>query len=67
MWWDRFDIIEAYYIYYRDNHSGQDSIGYKRLYHITEYFKPACNLSYDTMSENSQYIYDNLVLDKKPA
>ena len=35
---DRFDIVEAYYIYYRDFHNGQWSKEYKRLCHIKNYF-----------------------------
>ena len=58
---DRFDIVEAYYIYYRDFHNGQWSKEYKRLCHIKNYFTPSINLSYETLTENRKSIYNNLV------
>lgn len=68
MFWDRFDIVEAYYAYYTENHSGQCSIGYARICHILEYFKPSVLFNgYDSLEENGKVIYDNLVLENKPA
>jgi hypothetical protein len=61
MYWNRFDIVEAYYLFCRDYHVGIDDL-YTRLCHIREYFKPAPNLEYDTLSENGQTIYDTLVV-----
>ena len=38
---DRFDIMEALYLYYTDWHNGQWSREYKRLCHMQKYFKPS--------------------------
>lgn len=62
MWWDRFDIVEAYFVYFMEYHEGQFSEKYARLSKMYSYFKPAVNLSdRSNLSENGQYIYDNLV------
>jgi len=62
MFWNRFDIVEAHYLFCRDYHVGMCDL-YTRLCHIREYFRPAPSLEYDTLSENGQVIYDGLVLD----
>ena len=31
MYWDRFDIVEAYYLYFCHHHEGQGSLKYQRL------------------------------------
>lgn len=61
MYWDRYDIVEAYYCFFCDYHEGQYSNKYTRLSKITTYFKPRPNLCYETLEENSKCIYDNLV------
>jgi len=61
MYFDRWDIVEAYYLYFRDYHSGQSSIEYMRLSGILKYFKPSPFLDVDTLSENGLEIYNNLV------
>lgn len=63
MYFDRFDIVEAHYLFYSHYHSGGASEGYKRLSRITGsmHFRPSPLLAYDTLSENAQAIYDNLV------
>lgn len=61
MWFDRFDIAEAYYLYFCDYHGGQGSKEYQRLSRMGRYFRPRPSLSYETLSENGQAIYDNLV------
>ena len=60
-YFNRFDIIEAHYVFYSDYHSGQWSDFYKRLSRITGYFKPRPNISYVTLSENSKDIYAALL------
>lgn len=62
MYFDRFDIVEAHYLYYSHYHEGQWSDKYKRLCRILTKlrFKPRPNLSYHTLSENGQAIYVNL-------
>ena len=61
MYFDRFDIVEAYYCFYSDYHEGQWSDKYRRMSRISAYFKPRPNLSYETLEENGKYIYDSLV------
>lgn len=63
MYFNRFDIVEAYYLALSHCHTGQSSKEYKRLSQITEYFNPSFNLSYETLSDNGKIIYQN-VIDK---
>ena len=62
--WDRFDICEAYYAFATDYHGGQWSPEYAifgRLHSIG--FNPGMmGVSYDDLTDNGKYIYDNLVL-----
>ena len=58
MYWDRFDIVEAHYLFLIHYHEGQWSEKYSRLSKITTYFKPAP--SGVTLTENGQEIYNNL-------
>ena len=60
MYFDRFDICEAYYLFFSHFHDGMGSEFYSRLSAMGEYFKPSPLLSYENMSENAQMIYDNL-------
>lgn len=61
MYWDRFDIIEAHYAYYTENHGGLWSPEYRRLCRIGEYFKPGLGRNgYQSLTENGKAIYDNL-------
>ena len=57
MEFNRFDIVEAYYLFFSHYHEGQWSEKYERLSKITTYFKPAPCL---TLTENGQEIYNNL-------
>jgi len=61
MYWNRFDIVEAYYLFYTHYHEGQWSEKYARLSKIGTYFRPAMGLSYESMDENGREIYDSLV------
>jgi hypothetical protein len=62
MYFDRFDIISAHYAFCNDYHSGQSSDLYARSCRIGRYFTPgAMWKGYDSLSENGQEIYNNLV------
>lgn len=61
MYWDRFDICEAWYLALVDCHGGQWSKSYARLCKLTRpgHFKPSPMLSVDCLNENAREIYDN--------
>jgi hypothetical protein len=61
MYWNRFDIVMAYYAYFTEYHRGQGSREYRRLSKLLGYFKPSFNLSSDTLEDNAREIFDNLV------
>ena len=63
MYFDRFDIVEAYWLYLCEHYSGMFHPNYIRRCRIETNlkYKPAFNISYENMSENSQIIYDSLV------
>ena len=63
MYWDRFDIVEAHYLFCRDWHGGQWSDLYARMCRISKYFTPGLYLEYESLTENGQAIYDKLVVD----
>lgn len=60
MYWDRFDIVEAHYIFCRDWHDGQWSDLYARMCRIQKYFEPRLSLEYETLTENGKVIYGAL-------
>ena len=57
MYFDRFDIIEAYYLALSHCYQGQWDKNYARLCSMAKYFKPSPILSLDSLSENGQMIY----------
>jgi hypothetical protein len=62
MYFDRFDICEAYWCYASDYHEGQFSKIYEifgRLHELE--FNPSFDLCYESLSSNGQNIYNNLV------
>ena len=61
MYFDRFDIIEAYYLFFVDYHEGQTSKRYARLCKMGKYYKPSSTFSIDSLSENTLVIYENLI------
>ena len=64
MYWDKFDIVEAYYLYFCHYHEGQGSLKYQRLSKMGNYFKPRPSLKdFWDLSDNSQEIY--LALEAK--
>jgi len=61
MFFDRFDVAEAYYLFFCHYHEGQASAKYRRLSKMTRYFKPSPLLSVETLNENGREIYEALV------
>ena len=62
MYYDRFDIAQAYYLFFVDYHEGQTSEKYKRLCKIEEYLKLSPMFKgYLSLSENGKEIYNHLV------
>lgn len=61
MYFDRFDIVEAYYLFFVAYHEGQYSEKYARLSKMSTYFRPAMGLSLKELSKNALLIYANLV------
>jgi hypothetical protein len=59
MYWDRFDICEAWYLALSHCHGGQWSREYMRLSRMGEYFNPRPVLNVDSLSENGLEIYRN--------
>ena len=59
---DRFDICEAYYLFFSQWHNGQTSIEYQRLSKMLGYFKPSPLLrSGRDLTPNGFNIYCNLI------
>lgn len=59
MYFDRFDICEAYYLALSHCHGGQWSPEYKRLCKLLSYFRPSPLLCVGSLSENALEIYKN--------
>ena len=57
MYWNRRDIVEAWYLALGHCHTGQRSWGYARLCKMGEYFEPSPLLCLDSLSENGAAIY----------
>ena len=62
MYFDRFDVLSAHYLYWSENHTGQFSDGYERLCRCLKHFKPSVMFDYDSLSDNGKQIYSNLEL-----
>jgi hypothetical protein len=63
MYFDRFDICEAYWLYSNDYHEGMFSAIYKitgRLINMKFKISPCFN-GYEDLSENGKEIYNSLV------
>ena len=58
---NRFDIIEAYYLFFTHYHEGQGSRKYARLCKILTYYKPPMNLDEKSLTDGARTIYDELV------
>ena len=61
MYFDRFDIYEAYHLWFSDFYSGFDNNYVRRCRMESKFkFSPSFSHSYDSLSENGKYIYDQL-------
>ena len=58
---DRFDIAEAYYLFFCHYHEGQASDKYRRLSRMSRYFRPSPLLSIENLTDNGREIYEGLV------
>lgn len=61
MYFNRFDIVEAWYLALSECHSGQWSREYARLSRMGRYFRPSPMLSVESLSDNAYEIYRNAV------
>jgi len=59
MYFDRFDICEAYFLALSHCHGGQWSREYERLCRLMQYFKPSHMLSVETLNDNAREIYES--------
>lgn len=59
MYFDRFDIAEAWYLALSHCDGGQWSREYARLCKLSRSFRPSPFLSVDHLSENGREIYEN--------
>lgn len=57
MYFDRLDIVEAWYLALRDCHGGQWSREYYRLSKMYRYFQPSPMLEPYSLTENGKAIY----------
>lgn len=68
MHYNRFDIIEAWYLALSECHGGQFSNEYSRLCKLQKRFKPSIIFSKKTLTENGLAIYKqtckNLLLNR---
>ena len=61
MYFDRFDIYEAYHLWFTDFYSGFDNNYIRRCRMESKFqFSPSLCHSYESLTENGQYIYDQL-------
>ena len=61
MYFDRFDIYEAYHLWFSDFYSGFDNNYVRRCRMESKFqFSPSLCHSYESLTENGQYIYDQL-------
>jgi len=58
VYFDRFDIVQAYYLFFINYHEGLWSEKYARLCKMQTYFKPGLNPS--DLTENGWEIYRRL-------
>ena len=57
MYFDRFDIAEAWYLALCHCHGGQWSREYARLCKLSRSFRPSPLLSVNTLNDNARAIY----------
>ena len=61
MYFDRFDVCEAWYLALSQCHEGQWSDSYKRLSNMSTYFSPSPMLDVESLTENGFEIYTQAV------
>lgn len=59
MYFNRFDIVEAWYLALLHCHGGQNSDSYARLNKLLHNFRPSPMLRVSHLTENGKEIYDN--------
>jgi hypothetical protein len=59
MYFDRFDICEAWYLALTECHGGQYSREYERLCKMQKHFKPSPFLSASRLTDNGRMIYES--------
>jgi hypothetical protein len=58
MYFDRFDICDAYYLALSHCHGGQWSREYARLSRMATYYRPSPLLLVENLNENARAIYE---------
>jgi hypothetical protein len=61
MYFNRFDICEAWYLALSECHEGMGSERYARLSAMDRYFTPSPTLTVDSLSDNGKVIYDTAI------
>ena len=61
MYYDRFNICEAWFLFLCHTHGGQWSPEYARLCRLLKHFSPSPLLSVESLGDNARAIYDNLM------
>ena len=64
MYYDRFDIVSAWYLALQHCHGGQWSDEYRRLCRVLTYYRPSASLEHEAkmvrgLSDNAREIYDS--------
>lgn len=59
MYFNRFDIVEAWYLALSDCHGGQNSESYARLCKLQREFRPSPSLRVSSLTQNGKEIYEN--------
>jgi len=67
MFFNRFDVAEAYFLFFSHYHEGQGSQKYQRLCKLLRHFQPGPLLSVETLTENGRAIYDGLARREEAA
>lgn len=60
MYFDRGDILDAYYLFLSYYHEGQSSYKYERLSKMSKYYTPSPLLRLESLSDNAWAIYERL-------
>lgn len=63
MYFDRFDVVAAYFFALAHCHEGQSSEKYQRLCKLLRYFTPSSLMTVDNLNENASEIYERKVME----